>query len=55
MHLLHVVEPFPLDLAQKLGSRDSPDFAAARLEQREWAKEMLAQAAEMLCFLLASR
>jgi nucleotide-binding universal stress UspA family protein len=48
VHLLHVVEPFPIDLAQKLGSRDSPDFAAARLEQREWAKEMLAQAAGML-------
>ena len=49
VHLLHVVEPFPIDLAQKLGSRDSPDFAAARLEQRQWAKEMLAHAAGMLC------
>jgi nucleotide-binding universal stress UspA family protein len=49
VHLLHVVEPFPVDLAQKLGSRDSPDFPAARFEQREWAKEMLAQATEMLC------
>jgi nucleotide-binding universal stress UspA family protein len=49
VHLLHVVEPFPIDLAQKLGSRDSPDFAGARLEQREWAKEMLAHTAKMLC------
>ena len=48
VHLLHVVEPFPVDLAQKLGSRDSPDFVAAHLQQREWAKEMLAQTAEKL-------
>jgi nucleotide-binding universal stress UspA family protein len=48
VHLLHVVEPFPIDLVQKLGSQDSPDFPSARLEQREWAKEMLAQAAEKL-------
>lgn len=48
VQLLHVVEPFPVDLAQKVGSRVSPDFAAARLEYRERAKEMPAQAAEKL-------
>jgi nucleotide-binding universal stress UspA family protein len=48
VRLLHVVEPFPLDEAQKLGSRASPDFAAARLEYCGWAKEILAQAAGKL-------
>jgi nucleotide-binding universal stress UspA family protein len=48
VRLLHVLEPFPLDEAEKLGSRASPDFAAARLEYRERAKAMLAQAAGKL-------
>jgi nucleotide-binding universal stress UspA family protein len=48
VHLLHVVEPFPLGEAQKLGSRASPDFAAARLEYRGRTKKMLAQAAGKL-------
>jgi nucleotide-binding universal stress UspA family protein len=46
VHLLHVVEPFPASLARRMGSQESPDFVAARLEQREFAKELLAQAAE---------
>jgi nucleotide-binding universal stress UspA family protein len=48
MRLLHVVESFPEKLAKKMGSRDAPDFVAARLEQRERAKEWLARAAEKL-------
>lgn len=48
VRLLHVVEPYPMRLARKIGSRGSPDFGAARLEQRERAKELLAQAAEKL-------
>jgi len=48
VRLLHVVEPFPLIAAQKKGSRESPDFVAARLEQRERAKELLVGAAERL-------
>jgi nucleotide-binding universal stress UspA family protein len=50
VRLLHVVESFPERLATKLGSRDAPDFVAARLEQRERAKEWLARAAEKLRF-----
>ncbi len=48
VRLLHVVEPFPVIAAQKKGSRESPNFVAARLEQRERAKELLARAAERL-------
>ena len=39
VRLLHVVEPFPARLARKLGSRKSPDFVAARLEQRKRGQE----------------
>lgn len=48
VRLLHVVEPFPEDLAETLGSKEQPNFAAARLKRRERAKELLAQAAQKL-------
>jgi nucleotide-binding universal stress UspA family protein len=48
VHVLHAVEPFPVRLAEEMGSRGSPEFVAARMRQRERAKEMVAQAAEKL-------
>jgi nucleotide-binding universal stress UspA family protein len=48
VRLLHVVEPFPENVAGKMGSREPPDFVAARLVQREHGKELLARAAERL-------
>jgi nucleotide-binding universal stress UspA family protein len=46
--LLHVVGPFPVSLANKLGTRDAPDFVAARQEQRKRAEELLTGAAQEL-------
>ncbi len=46
--LLHVLEPFPVGLAEGLGSKQSPDFTAARLELRKEANEFLAKTAERL-------
>jgi nucleotide-binding universal stress UspA family protein len=46
--VLHVFEAFPAGLARRMGSRESPDFVAARFEQRKRAKELLARAAEKL-------
>jgi len=48
VRLPHVVEPFPVSLARRMGSRESPDFVAARSERRARAKELLARAAEKL-------
>jgi nucleotide-binding universal stress UspA family protein len=48
MCVLHVVDPYPVSLARKKGSLDSPDFVAARLEQREYAERLLSQATEKL-------
>jgi nucleotide-binding universal stress UspA family protein len=48
VHLLHVVEPFPLNLAVKKGTPESPDFVVARLEQREHARNLLSRATERL-------
>jgi nucleotide-binding universal stress UspA family protein len=48
VRVLHAVEPFPVTLARRMGSGESPDFVAARLEQRERAKELLARAAKKL-------
>lgn len=48
VRVLHVVEPFPESLAEKLGSKHAPDFAAARMLQRQRAKELVAQGAEKL-------
>jgi nucleotide-binding universal stress UspA family protein len=46
VRLLHVLEPFPVALAEKMGSKDYPDFAGARLKLRNQAKETLAKTAE---------
>jgi nucleotide-binding universal stress UspA family protein len=48
IRLLHVVEPFPVRLARRKGTRESPDFVAARMEQREHAKKLLSRATEKL-------
>jgi len=48
VRLLHVLEPFPLDEAEKVGSRASPDFVAARVEQRKLAEKLLSRATEKL-------
>jgi len=49
VRLVHVVEPFPARLARRRGSRQSPDFVAARVEQRKLAEELLSRATEKLC------
>lgn len=48
VHLLHVIEPFPAHLAEKNGTRESPDFVAARLELRGYAKKLLSGATQKL-------
>jgi nucleotide-binding universal stress UspA family protein len=48
IRLLHVFEPFPVALAEELGSKEVPDFAAARLIIRNRAKLFLTQAADTL-------
>ena len=48
VRLLHVVEPFPERLAKRRGSRQSPDFVAARVEQRKLAEKLLSRATEKL-------
>jgi nucleotide-binding universal stress UspA family protein len=48
VRLLHVVEPFPERLAKRRGSRQSPDFVAARVEQRKLAEELLSRGTEKL-------
>jgi nucleotide-binding universal stress UspA family protein len=44
VHILHVLEPFPERLAERMGSKRSPDFVAARTRLREQAEELMAQA-----------
>jgi nucleotide-binding universal stress UspA family protein len=46
--LLHVLEPFPVALAEQMGSKTSPDFAAARQTIRDRASAYLNEAAEKL-------
>ena len=48
VRLLHVVEPFPVSLAKRRGSPQSPDFVAARVEQRKLAEELLSRGTEKL-------
>lgn len=48
LKLLHVLEPFPVDLAEKLGSKEFPDFAVARIKLRDQAKEYLDGTADKL-------
>jgi nucleotide-binding universal stress UspA family protein len=46
--LLNVIEPFPESLAEEKGTREVPNFVAARLELRKRGEELLARAAEKL-------
>ena len=46
VRLLQVLEPFPVPLAERMGSKDYPDFAGARLKLRNQATETLAKTAE---------
>ena len=48
VRLLHVIDPFPKRLGETLGSKEYPDFGAARLKERERAKEFMAPAARKL-------
>jgi nucleotide-binding universal stress UspA family protein len=46
VRLLHALESFPVALAEKMGSKDSPDFPGARLKLRNQATELLARTAD---------
>jgi len=46
VHLLHVLEAFPVAMAEKMGSKDFPDFSGARQALRDQARELLTKAAE---------
>jgi nucleotide-binding universal stress UspA family protein len=48
VRLLHVVDPFPVAVAERLGSKEHPDFEAARDEQRRDAIALLENAAAVL-------
>jgi len=48
VRVLHVVEPYPMKLAEAKGTRELPDLDAARAEQRERAKHLLENAATIL-------
>jgi nucleotide-binding universal stress UspA family protein len=48
VYLLHVIEPFPEHQAEKNGTAESPDFVAARLQLREYAKKLLSRATRKL-------
>ena len=46
--LLHVVEPFPIAMAEQLGSKEQPDFVTARAEQKRGASALLEHAVAAL-------
>ncbi len=48
VRLLHVVDSYPERLAKRLGGHDSPDFSAARMNQRRVAQELLERASGKL-------
>jgi len=48
VRVLHVLEPFPRDLAETMGSKEQPDFALARVKLRERAKELVAKTMQKL-------
>ena len=48
VRLLHVVDAFPLAIAERLGTKERPDFGAARSVQREQAMTLLQDAATVL-------
>lgn len=46
VRLLHVLEPFPTALAEKMGSKEVPDFPSARLKLRDQATDLLTKTTE---------
>jgi nucleotide-binding universal stress UspA family protein len=46
--LIRVLEPFPIDEAEKMGTKDYPDFVEARAKLRDQAKQKLMKTAEKL-------
>jgi nucleotide-binding universal stress UspA family protein len=48
IRVLHVVDPYPMKLAETKGTPELPDLDAARAEQREQAKRLLEKAASTL-------
>jgi universal stress protein A len=48
VRLLHVLDPYPERLAQRMGSHDKPDFTSARRMQLELAENLLHEATEEL-------
>jgi nucleotide-binding universal stress UspA family protein len=48
IRLLHVILPFPAELASAMGTMELPDFTAARRKLRGEAEEFLKQTAEKL-------
>jgi len=48
VRVLHVVDPFPVALAERLGSRERPDFEAARARQEAESTALLDAAAAAL-------
>ena len=46
IRLLHVLAPFPVALAERMGSKEFPDFPAARLKLRDQANELLTKTEE---------
>ncbi len=48
IRLMHVLEPFPVALAEQMGSKGSPDFTAARQAIRDQATAYLSKTADRL-------
>jgi nucleotide-binding universal stress UspA family protein len=48
VRLVHVIESFPVAMAERLGSREHPDFVAAREEQRRSAIALVEHATAVL-------
>jgi nucleotide-binding universal stress UspA family protein len=48
IRLVHVVDPFPVAIAERLGSREHPDFEAARSKERRESAGIVEQAAAVL-------
>lgn len=48
VRLLHVLDPWPVALAEKMGSKEFPAFAPARVALRQEAEGFLSQTAEKL-------
>jgi nucleotide-binding universal stress UspA family protein len=48
LRLFHVLDPYPVKLAKRIGGRDTPDFVTAVQKQKAMATELLEHAAERL-------